>query len=64
MIEVGYNELKYRQRFTTSIDKNILQEFFKLAKIKNQPKSWLMDEALEDILRKNGIEVQKASDEK
>ena len=61
---MGYNELKYRQRFTTSIDKNILKAFFELAKDKNQPKSWLMDEALIDFLEKNGIKVQKASDDK
>ena len=61
---MGYNELKYRQRFTTSIDKNLLTAFFELSKIKNQPKSWLMDEALEDFLRKNGVEVQKAGSEK
>ncbi|MCI9272441.1 MAG: ribbon-helix-helix domain-containing protein [Clostridiales bacterium] len=61
---MGYNELKYRQRFTTSIDKNILKAFFELSEIKKQPKSWLMDEALEDLLRKNGVEVQKASDKK
>ncbi len=40
---MGYNKLKYRQRFTTSIDKNIVKAFFELARIKNQPKSWLMD---------------------
>lgn len=60
---MGYNELKYRQRFTTSIDKNILQAFFELAKVKNQPKSWLIDEALTDLLHKNGIQVQKANEE-
>lgn len=59
---MGYNELKYRQRFTTSIDKNILQAFFELAKTKNQPKSWLIDEALEDLLKKNGIEIKKAKE--
>lgn len=61
---MGYNELKYRQRFTTSIDKNILNAFFELAKVKNQPKSWLMDEALEDFLKKNGITVSKANEKK
>ena len=61
---MGYNELKYRQRFTTSIDKNILKAFFELSNIKHQPKSWLMDEALEDFLRKNGISVQKSGDKK
>lgn len=64
VIELGYNELKYRQRFTTSIDKNILQAFINLANVKKQPKSWMMDEALEDFLRKNGIEVSKASNDK
>jgi predicted transcriptional regulator len=59
---VGNNELKYRQRFTTSIDKNILKAFFELAKVKNQPKSWLIDEALEDLLGKNGITVERAND--
>ena len=61
---MGYNELKYRQRFTTSIDKNILKAFFELAESKKQPKSWLIDEALEDILKKNGITVKKAGDER
>lgn len=61
---MGYNELKYRQRFTTSVDKNLLKAFFELSEAKKQPKSWLMDEALEDLLRKNGIEVQKANKEK
>lgn len=57
---MGYVDLKYRKRFTTSIDKNILEEFFKLAELKKQPKSWLMDEALEDLLKKNGIIVKKS----
>lgn len=61
---MGYNELKYRKRFTTSIDKNILDAFLNLAETKNQPKSWLMDEALEDLLKKNGITVTKAKNEK
>ena len=61
---MGYDELKYRKRFTTSIDKNLLEAFFKLADTKRQPKSWLMDEALEDISKKNGITVKKAGDEK
>lgn len=60
---MGYDELKYRARFTTSIDKNLLKAFFELAASKKQPKSWLMDEALEDLLAKNGITVKKAKDE-
>ena len=61
---MGYNELKYRQRFTTSIDKNILSAFNELAKAKKQPKSWLIDEALEDLLSKKGNKVKKAGDDK
>jgi len=61
---MGYNELKYRQRFTTSIDKNLLKAFFELAEAKKQPKSWLIDEALEDLLKKNGIEVDKSGSAK
>lgn len=61
---MGYNELKYRKRFTTSIDKNILDAFFKLSDEKNQPKSWLIDEALEDFLKKNGITVEKSNKKK
>jgi len=61
---MGYNELKYRRRFTTSIDKNILDAFFELAKQKNQPKSWLVDEALEDFLLKNGVTVERANKDK
>lgn len=57
---MGYNELKYRERITTSVDKEILKAFVALAKSKKQPKSWLMDEALEDLLKKNGIEVEKS----
>jgi len=60
----GHNELKYRQRFTTSIDKNLLKVFFKMAETKKQPKSWLIDDALDDLLKKNGIEVKRAGDEK
>jgi len=64
VIYMGYEDLKYRKRFATSIDKNILQAFHDLAQVKRQPKSWMMDDALEDYLRKNGIEVQKAGKDK
>lgn len=58
---MGYPDLKYRKRFSTSIDKNILEAFDKLAAEKRQPKSWLMDEALEDLLKKNNIEIKKSN---
>jgi len=61
---MGHEDLKYRARFTTSIDKNLLQAFFKLAEEKRQPKSWMMDDAIEDFLKKHGIEVKKAGDDK
>lgn len=56
---MGYNDLKYRERFTTSVDKNLLSAFRKLAEEKRQPLSWLTDDALEDFLKKNGITVKK-----
>lgn len=57
---MGYSELKYRDRFSTSVDKNILKAFKELAKKKKQPLSWLTDDALEDYLLKNNIKVEKA----
>lgn len=40
---MAYNELKYRERFTTSVDKNLLKEFRELAEKRRQPLSWLTE---------------------
>jgi len=42
----------------------LLKAFFELAAEKRQPRSWLIDDALDDLLKKNGIEVKRAGDEK
>lgn len=55
---MAYTELKYRRRFTTSIKNEILDAFFELAEIKKQPKSWLMDEALTDLVNKYGLIIK------
>lgn len=61
---MGYEDLKYRARFSTSVDKNLLKAFKELAKKKRQPLSWLTDDAIEDYLHKHNIIVKKAMEEK
>lgn len=61
---MGYEDLKYRSRFSTSVDKNLLAAFKNLAESKRQPLSWMTDDAIEDYLKKNGINVVKSSEEK
>ena len=41
-----------RARFTSSIKKELVPEFDKLAKETRVPKSRLLDEAIEDLLKK------------
>lgn len=61
---MGYDDLKYRTRFSTSIDKNLLAAFKDLAKTKRQPLSWMTDDAIEDYLNKHNISIKKAIEEK
>lgn len=61
---MGYEDLKYRARFSTSVDKELLKAFKELARSKRQPLSWVVDDAIEDYLAKNGIIVTKAEEEK
>lgn len=61
---MGYDDLKYRERFSTSVDKELLKAFKTLAKSKRQPLSWITDDAIEDYLTKNGVTVTKAEEEK
>ena len=51
--------LKNREQFTTSANPDLLEAFRKLAKDTRINMSLLMDEALKDILKKYGIEVEK-----
>ncbi|MBE6932023.1 MAG: ribbon-helix-helix domain-containing protein [Ruminococcaceae bacterium] len=49
--------LKYRTRFTSSLKNELVPLFNRLAKKTRIPKSRLLDEAIEDLLKKYGIEV-------
>jgi metal-responsive CopG/Arc/MetJ family transcriptional regulator len=46
--------LKYRTRFTSSLDNKLVQPFNELAKDSRIPKSRLLDEAIDDLLKKHG----------
>ena len=47
--------LKYRTRFTSSLKNELVPLFDSLAKKTRIPKSRLLDEAIEDLLKKNGV---------
>lgn len=47
--------LKYRKRFTSSLDNKLVQPFNELAKASRIPKSRLLDEAIEDLLKKHAV---------
>lgn len=61
---MGYEDLKYRSRFSTSVDSNLLKAFKEFASVKRQPLSWLTDDAIEDYLKQHGIKVIKSAEEK
>lgn len=45
--------LKYRTRFTSSLDNKLVQPFNELSKESRIPKSRLLDEAIDDLLKKH-----------
>lgn len=49
--------LKYRTRFTSSLRNELIEPFDKLAEETRINKTRLLDEAVEDLLRKHGKEV-------
>ena len=51
--------LKYRTRFTSSMKNELGPLFNDLAKQTRIPKSRLLDDAIEDLLRKYGIDPEK-----
>ena len=51
--------LKYRTRFTSSKTNELVPLFNDLAKQTRIPKSRLLDDAIEDLLRKYGIDPEK-----
>lgn len=54
--------LKYRTRFTSSLKNEYVPLFDQLAKKTRIPKSRLLDEAMEDLMIKYGIDI--TSDDK
>lgn len=51
--------LKNRTRFTSSLKNELVPLFDKLSKDTRIPKSRLLDEAIEDLLKKHGVAVPK-----
>lgn len=49
--------LKYRTRFTSSLKNELVPLFDQLTKKTRIPKSRLLDEAIEDLLKKHNIEL-------
>ncbi len=56
--------LKNRKRFTSSLKNELVPQFDLLAKKTRIPKSRLLDEAIEDLLKKHKIDELIAEKEK
>lgn len=56
--------LKYRTRFTSSLKNELVPRFDELSKKTRIPKSRLLDEAIEDLLKKHGYPVEEKQQEK
>lgn len=50
--------LKYRTRFTSSLKNELVPLLDDLAKQTRIPKSRLLDEAIEDLLKKHGVDTK------
>ena len=51
--------LKYRKRFTSSLKNELLEAFNKLSVQTRIPKTRLLDEAIEDLIKKHGYNETK-----
>lgn len=51
--------LKNRTRFTSSLKNELIEPFDKLAEQTRITKTRLLDEAIEDLLKKHGMEPQE-----
>lgn len=51
---------KKRVQFATSIDKTLRDSLIELSKLTRIPQSKLMDEAIEDLLKKHGYPEKEA----
>ena len=56
--------LKYRTRFTSSLKNELIPLFDELASKTRIPKSRLLDEAIEDLLKKHGVQVSELQENK
>ena len=57
-------DLKYRTRITTSIKNELLDAMKKLSETTRIPQSKLFDEALEDLFKKYGFEIEQENTSK
>ncbi|HFQ7030045.1 TPA: ribbon-helix-helix domain-containing protein [Yersinia enterocolitica] len=48
--------LKNRKRFTSSLENKLVPLFDELSRVTRIPKSRLLDEAIEDLLKKHGVD--------
>lgn len=51
--------LKYRTRFTSSLKNELVEPFDQLSAKTRIPKSRLLDEAIEDLLKKHGVQKKE-----
>lgn len=56
--------LKYRTRFTSSLKNELIEPFNKLAETTRIPKSRLLDEAIEDLLKKHNSDYASKHEDK
>lgn len=54
--------LKYRTRFTSSLKNELIPLFNQLATQTRIPKSRLLDEAIEDLLKKYSVDIPENSE--
>ncbi len=54
--------LKYRTRFTSSLKNELVVQFNQLAEQTRIPKTRLLDEAIEDLLKKHNFKDSKELD--
>ncbi|MBO5929374.1 MAG: ribbon-helix-helix domain-containing protein [Clostridia bacterium] len=54
--------LKYRTRFTSSLKNELVPLFDELSRKTRIPKSRLLDEAMEDLLKKHGVAFSQEPD--
>lgn len=53
--------LKYRTRFTSSLKNELVEPFNQLSQQTRIPKSRLLDEAIEDLLKKHNFDLTEGN---